>query len=364
MTKLLLILTVLLLIVGCRMALKKAANTTGITGTDLEEFAGALYPVAQDGKWGYMNHRFEIVIPFQFLHAEDFSEGLAAVSNRAEGTGNNTTELYACIDSTGKLVTGYLYNRIYVFSEGLALVVKDGRYGYIDKTGAEVITPQFEDGASFSEGLAAVKKNGLNGFIDKSGRFVIEPRFTRACWVSSFRDGLAPVYFPDDSGGFINKKGELVIPASFSYVSAFSEGLALVQPKGNHQYGYINHKSEMIIKPEYDLSLPFHEGVASVKKRRADGTTFFRIIDKNGQALTGDLNYNFVGIFREGLAGVESTDHRWGFIDKKGEEIIPPRYASARLFNNGLSVVQTGHLFTQLHTSYIDKSGRMVFKGE
>ena len=32
----------------------------------------------------------------------------------------------------------YIYDHVYSFSEGLALVGKDGKYGYIDKTGKEV----------------------------------------------------------------------------------------------------------------------------------------------------------------------------------------------------------------------------------
>lgn len=363
MTKLLLTAIVLLIITACAMAVKKKKPGAVNACPAVKEHAGALYPVAQKNKWGYMDHTFKIVIPFQFEQAEDFSEGLAAVASLAKGTDGAETLLYGCIDSTGKTVIDYRYNKIYPFSEGLSLVVKDGKYGYIDRTGAEIIPPQYEDGSSFSEGLATVKINGRNGFINKTGDMVAEPRYERACWVSIFREGLAAVYTDDESGGYADSTGELVIPARFSYVSAFSEGLALVQPKGSSLYGYINRKGEMVIKPEFELSLPFHEGVASVKKRKTDGSTFFRIINKEGKALSPDLHYNFVGIFREGLAGVESSGHRWGFIDRKGREVITPQYAGIRLFNHGLSMIQTGHLFTRLNTSYIDKEGNIVFDG-
>ena len=42
------------------------------------------------------------------------------------------------------------------FSEGLAAVFIECRWGYIDKTGALVIKPQFKFASEFSEGLAAV----------------------------------------------------------------------------------------------------------------------------------------------------------------------------------------------------------------
>jgi hypothetical protein len=350
-----------IIIISCgRRAFKKSTTTVPVLKTDLHEFAGALYPIKKDGKWGYLNNRMEMVLPARFLHGEDFSEGLAAVSDYVNEAGENTKELYGCIDSTGKLIVDYKYDKIFPFSDGLAAVVKDGKYGYINKAGMELIAAQYEDGSSFSEGLAVVKRNGKNGFIDRSGRMVIEPRFSRACWVSVFSEGLAPVYFGDDSAGYIDATGNLVIPAKFTYVSGFSEGLALVKPIGTHKYGYINKKGEMVIGPEYELSLPFSEGVATVKMSRPDGHTFFRIIDREGDTIADDLQYGFTGVFREGLAGVESFDHRWGFINKKGDEVIAPRFASVRLFKNGLSMIQTGSLFTNLHTAYIDKTGNMV----
>jgi hypothetical protein len=56
------------------------------------------------------------------------------------------------------------------FIDGLALVKKNGKWGYIDKTGTVVIAPQFDQvvGAlGFPEGLAPVKKGGKWGYIAK-----------------------------------------------------------------------------------------------------------------------------------------------------------------------------------------------------
>lgn len=54
------------------------------------------------------------------------------------------------------------------FSEGLTYVYVEKskkKYGFIDKTGKEIIPPQFEEVTSFSEGLAWVKLNGKWGII-------------------------------------------------------------------------------------------------------------------------------------------------------------------------------------------------------
>jgi hypothetical protein len=74
------------------------------------------------------------------------------------------------------------------------------------------------------------------------------------------------------------------------------------------------------------------------------------------------MNYNFVGIFREGLAAFETKDLTWGFIDRSGKEVIPARYASPKFFVNGLARMETGNLFTKLKITYINKKGQIVWK--
>jgi len=61
------------------------------------------------------------------------------------------------------------------FSEGLALVWRDGECGYIDKTGAVVIPiPYAIDGCDFSGGIARVGGgfDGAPSYIDKTGKVI------------------------------------------------------------------------------------------------------------------------------------------------------------------------------------------------
>lgn len=43
------------------------------------------------------------------------------------------------------------------FSEGRAIIKRDGEWGFVDKTGNEVITASFEGVHNYHEGLAAAK---------------------------------------------------------------------------------------------------------------------------------------------------------------------------------------------------------------
>ena len=205
-----------------------------------------------------------------------------------------------------------------------------------------------------------MKLNGKNGFIDSTGKIVIAPRFSRACWVSDFSEGLAAVYLSDNSdGGYIDSTGQFIIAAGYNYVGSFSEGLALVQPKESKYYGYINKEGKIVIEPKYELSLPFREGIATVKLP-SDKPSYL-MIDKNGKAVSGILEYAFVGILKDGLAGVESYDHLWGFVNRSGKEVISPKYSGTKLFHNGLARMQKGSFFKGVKTVYIDPTGKIVW---
>jgi hypothetical protein len=60
-------------------------------------------------------------------------------------------------------------------------------------------------------------------------------------------------------------------------------------------------------------------------------------------------------IFFEGLASVE-LNHKYGFIDKTGKEVIPLEYKYTENFSKGLALVQLGYKW-----GYVDKKGREYF---
>ena len=94
---------------------------------------------------------------------------------------------------TGKVVIPPVYRCAHPFSEGLALVSRDGvKFEYINKAEKRVISLNKVRGSSFSEGLAMVNDNWKYGFIDRTGKTVIKPVYERA---SEFNDGVSVVRF-------------------------------------------------------------------------------------------------------------------------------------------------------------------------
>jgi hypothetical protein len=60
------------------------------------------------------------------------------------------------------------------FSEDLAAVKKNGKWGYIDKKGNVIINFMYEKAGSFINGSANVTLNGKQGYIDHDGKFYEE----------------------------------------------------------------------------------------------------------------------------------------------------------------------------------------------
>jgi len=148
------------------------------------------------------------------------------------------------------------------FSEGLARVFLEGRYGYINKKGKMVIKPKFDWALNFTDGLAPVQitkilKGKVWGYVDKKGKFVIKPKFDGLI-AGQFQKGLADVDIKLDKKGqwfgYIDKSGKFLIEPKFNLAGPFNEeGIAevtLIDYSNNiRRKGYINRKGQYIWEP-------------------------------------------------------------------------------------------------------------------
>lgn len=234
------------------------------------------------------------------------------------------------------------------FSEGLAPVRINDKWGFIDRTGKMVIAPQFNPwqeqfNAYFSEGLVAINltsakvqgKEGNDargtrwGFADKTGKIVIPAKFEGDYYAPPhFSDGLAVIggtfigttiatFGVHNKFGYIDKTGTLVIPQKYDEAYDFFEGMASVRI--GEKYGFIDKTGKLVIAAMYDSPSYFKDGVAVVEINKLSF-----VIDKNNKKVF-DQGYLHLGTFYEGLARFE-VDGRIGFIDSKGNVKIKPAF--------------------------------------
>lgn len=306
-------------------------------------------------------------IPLLLENAHSFSEGLAAVCFNGK---------WGFVDTSGNFIIApvHLPNRDkncnhLRFSEGL---VRFGEsfVGFMDKEGKEVIRRKYNNasgwdaGNGFSEGLSMItegaKARGNKGFIDKTGKKVVPVKYD---YVKDFSEGLAAVAIIGESDnlyGYIDKTGKMVIPQRYFRANSFSEGLAAVaMGKDTKYWGFIDKTGTEVIPCKYERTkhtleaeFRFSEGLAAVVLNKK-----FGFIDKQGNEVVPFI-YDEAEAFSEGLASVKSGG-KWGFIDKKGKEVIPPQYEFVRSFSEGLAVVKVREGGIAKY-GFIDKSGKMT----
>ena len=184
-------------------------------------FCEGLAYLKVNDKWGFIDPSGKLVIPAIYDDAWAFTDGKARVKlngrefyidrNGNEIGGNakpassaSTTNAdpakyepfedpatkkygYKC---NGKIVIPAKYDHAFSFSNGLASVKLNGKWGKINANDTMVIPAKFDDSREFSEGLAAVCLNGKWGYVDGTGKLVIPAVYSYAY---SFENGKAHV---------------------------------------------------------------------------------------------------------------------------------------------------------------------------
>lgn len=269
------------------------------------------------------------------------SSYLYQVTDRDKETGDKRIGF---IDKTGKLVIGFdrlpkTTIAVGEFHEGRAVIYlkkekgdesagnMNYTVGYIDQTGGIIIAPRFDLARGFSEGLAYVEAEteGLRGFIDRNGKAVIK---LDGLLAKDFHEGLAAVGTGKFEGkwGYIDRSGKLVVKLEYSFADDFSEGLAGVEI--DRKYGFINKGGEVAIPARFGLRKGFPHPIVTVSSGRfSEGLACVRVddlygfIDKRGHFVVSP-RFMRAQEFSEGLAWVVTTEWKVGWIDKSGESVV------------------------------------------
>jgi hypothetical protein len=306
-----------------------------------------LFPIKQNNKWGYIDKFGQIVIKPKYLAAQAFSENIAFV---------RTSKHIKAIDNIGNTIFSLplISNFPGVYSEGLAPISVNGKYGFIDTKGKLVIDLQFDFAEPFSEGLALVKIGNNYGFIDKEGKPIFEPHFAAA---TSFSDGLAAIRLnkTDKYPFFIDRVIEVIC-----YLPSQATKSFIKTSISHNTYFDILGRNQSIITN--NLTGNFNATVSFEKRAFSQDLVSVRInnqygyINKEGKIVI-DPQFAYADAFSNGLAQV-SIKGKCAFINQSGAIVIntPYDYYNCSCFSNGLAKIQIGG-----QVGYIDKNGQFVW---
>jgi len=256
------------------------------------------------------------------------------------------------MDKTGRIVVPPQFDWAESMHEGLAVIGKDGKYGYMDKSGKIVIPPKYISADGFSGGVAIVKietEDGeKQGVIDKTGKwlFDLDYKILRSDYSKPFENGTAIIYTSEkyynkdwdfdfnEKYGFINKSGKIIVAPKFDEVTDFHGDRAAVR-KGS-KWGFINKEGEYVKKPAYDKFKFLNNGhiwVINDEKGRLIKKEKWGLMDPSGKILKrpqfdwvsplGPEQDKFL-VLKDSKIGIK--DSKFGILDINGKYIFKPEY--------------------------------------
>lgn len=252
---------------------------------------------------------------------------------------------FGVINREGKIVAPIIYDQIWEFIDGNAIVKLDDKWGYINAKGETIIPIVYDNIDYVSDGLICACKDGQYGFIDINENVIIPFEYSRAI---GFNDGIAIVR-KGNNYGCINTNNETVIPFEYFQMESFKNGICKVEKLGKS--GYIDTKNNAVIPIEYDqFGYGWKDGMISAKK---DGK--WGVINTKNEVIVpfeydnGPELYN--GIY------LAKKDGKYGYLNANGEVVIPFIYDRADGFycdGKTARVEKDGNEFT------IDRNGNVV----
>jgi hypothetical protein len=231
----------------------------------------------------------------------------------------------------------------------------------------------------------------------------------------SFLQGNSMTVFTENKKyGVLDDEGNILVPFAYKYLGQEQEGLIpFIDSSKFGIIGFLNRKNEVVIEPSFNpdnsrrrdvggIPLGFSGGLCAIKKwipmdtnTNVDSLRNLKVtvntgwrkdslgrqiktcnregfvyIDKKGKdVIEMDADVAFAGPFHDGLAPVIKRKKGLGFIDKKGNIVIPFEYYPD--YVGGYPIVFmvvpkfiNGFAYLKNLKGYIDKSGKEYFEGE
>ena len=317
------------------------------TGSLVTGFRQGLATVAYEYKWGVIDRKGNWVVEpkYEYVIGPFDDRGLArmlvnygksaVVFNKrgeiqtCEPADELNEELYkggqgffsACFLKGGGLeVTSVEFDQAFYFHDrelGLHCAKANNElYGLLNEKGEWAVEPGFAAIRPFSRGLApALQPGGGWGFIDPAGEWVVQPKFGSLVPLES--SGLAQAQaVHTELWGLVDKQGEWVVEPSFNLMEPFRNGLALVRDQEG-KYGFIDDQGRLAIPPRFDWVDPWSNPFAGHDLAVA-AIDVTEAVDRRVKLPDGNM----------GNAGDVKIKGNFGIIDRAGNWVLPPEYAS------------------------------------
>ncbi len=274
-----------------------------------------LYKVCDGENWGVVDQFNTVIISPKYHQVGEFSEELIKIRKDIEGE-----KYWGYMDDKDSVIVKFIYREADDFRSGMARVRDEWKYGYIDKRGNPVIPLMYDLLTRPSEGIITYMKGREVGILNARGARLISEKY--------FPRGLRKVYL-NGRYGYINPKGEIVVPIKYEKVENLAEDFFSFLYKGKE--GVLVPYTNKIIVPSgvYDEIMYLKYDFFYVKRNSKMG-----LIDTAGNVVVAPEDYDTIYDFIGRIAKV-CKGEKYGVLNREGVLIVPTIYDEIAVLKNG-----------------------------
>lgn len=267
---------------------------------EVRDFKEGLAPVCQGGRWGFIDKSGAKKIDLQFIKAHPIESGVS----RVRGSNGKMGLINLAQDT----ILPFSYDDIFSIQHGHFVVSTNDKKGVVNPKGEIILTPSSESLKILSPTLFARKNADTWEIIDASEKVLHDniERIKKSNFI-----------LIDDAWGYIDANGKILVPLKESYIDAGHTGYVIV--RRDDIYGLLNINTKEFKPWTADKITYLGSNRYAMKKKNS-----YWIYDENRNPMTSKP-YNAIYPYTESAAAVEKNDY-WGYVDLDGTEFIPPMF--------------------------------------
>lgn len=321
------------------------------------------------------------VINFQEKQIVPFNQRIDEIKVESDIILYKQNRLWGAYTLQGRVICKPLYNHIVYVSDNLIKVGMDGKdyelhedyywedgerydfknynyeehsiinWGLIDNCGNELLPFEYRAIADkIVDGLLEIRANKKIGYVDATGHLLLKPTYKS---ISNFVEGYAIVskasYYYDEQGrdreqsvyGAINSRFAELIPCVFGSIEyeaetgLFKTDVGYKTPDGRYLADV--NGNELYVDKKYKYCKPFND-TGAIAVRVIDGDVKYGLIDKKSNDILPPI-FSRLDYIEKGVYKFKIND-LYGLVNSNGDIILPNKYNGIGKFENDMACVQ------------------------
>ena len=294
-------------------------------------FAIAYYTIYENGKWGVMDTKQNIVVEPSYdemIVIPDNSKPIFICTlNTNYETGsfetkvlnNDGKELFTNYDKVEAIYNQDSSNNLW-YESNVLKVQKDGKYGLINFDGKQIVEPIYDELTIISgtKGVLLTTKDGKKGIIDTVGKTIIENEYADITTITDKYENGFIVKNDDGKYGIISSTGKEILETKYSEIkNVYGNNMYVI--KENSTWKIIDEEKNIYLENAFEDVKQINGNNIVAKKNGKYG-----IVTINGETkvdyIYDDLTFAFTDTY------IAKKDNAYGIISIDNEEKLAFNY--------------------------------------